>query len=207
MRRLLWVATALVVAGLGAYALRAPALAGLGRFLTVEDRLSPADLIYLLNGGLYTRPFYAKLLHGAGLAPRIATARLPDPPTVTLGIQPNSTDVAVRLLKELGVPDSAITVLTVPAGVTSTADEAQALRAFVDGGGVRRIIVVTSGYHTRRARWIFRKVFAGLPVEILMAPAANGQFDESNWWKSEQGLIAYVNEYLKIAHYLVNGIE
>jgi uncharacterized SAM-binding protein YcdF (DUF218 family) len=51
--------------------------------------------------------------------------------------------------------------------------------------GWRRILLVTSNYHTRRARYIFRKV---LPenVSLAVAGAADSQFNPSNWWESRQ---------------------
>jgi uncharacterized SAM-binding protein YcdF (DUF218 family) len=44
------------------------------------------------------------------------------------------------------------------------------------------VIVVTSNYHTRRARYIFAHVFpAGTAVRVTSAP--DGDFDPERWWQ------------------------
>ncbi len=85
--------------------------------------------------------------------------------------------------------------------MTSTFDEARALRRFAEGRTVTRVIVVTSAHHTRRARWVLRRQLEDLPIELLMAPAEEHGFHQSNWWKNEYGLIAIFNEYVKLVYY------
>jgi len=75
-----------------------------------------------------------------------------------------------RLLQKRGVPGSSIRVL--PGASTSTRDEVHRVRDYVLAHpGTKRIIVVTSAFHTARARWIFRKVLRGTGVEVRMAAA------------------------------------
>jgi len=65
----------------------------------------------------------------------------------------------------------------------------------------QRVILVTSAEHTRRARWVFRKVLARMPVEVRSAPVHRLCFDETNWWKSNEGILTYLHEYLKLLFY------
>jgi uncharacterized SAM-binding protein YcdF (DUF218 family) len=204
-----------------AYGFRAPLLTGLAGFLVVDDKLStdstlsvsrvpstdngpqPADLIFVLNGEIETRPFHAVDLFKQGLAPQILIARVEDSPPIEMGLWPNETDVAIKVMRELNVPTSHITVLTPPGGVSSTYEEAVSLRQYVEKHNIQRIILTTSAFHTRRARWIFRKVLADSGVDFTVSAAPHLAFDKTNWWTIEEGLVYFMNEYIKLLYYLI----
>jgi len=199
-----WLAAGLLLvlcAGL-AFIFRSRILISVADFLIVEDVPQPAGVIFLLNGDVNTRPFRAVELFQAGLAPAIAIARAENTPVVDMGLVPNETDIAVRLMQKLGVPPGSILVLPVPGGVTSTFDEAAALLQYVEANQVQRVILVTSAFHTRRARWIFERALSGLPVRLDVVAVPNARFDQTNWWKNESGLITLNNEYIKLVYYL-----
>ena len=141
-------------------------------------------------------------MYKQGLAPVILIARSENTPTVDLGLVPNDTDLSVGVMEKLGVPAEKIIVLPFPGGVTSTFDEASALKQYVETHQAYRIILVTSAFHTRRARWTFEKVLAGLPVTLEMVAVPYDGFDQTNWWKNETGLITLNNEYIKLFYYL-----
>ena len=185
-----------------AFAFRSQILTGIADYLIIDDTLQPADAIFLLNSDVNTRPFRAVELYEQGLAPVVAIARAENTPVVDLGLVPNDTDVSVGVMEKLGIPAEKIIVLPVPGGVTSTFDEAAALRQYVETNQVHRIILVTSAFHTRRARWIFEKTLAGLPVTLEMVAVPYAHFDQTNWWKNEAGLITLNNEYIKLVYYL-----
>ncbi len=197
------ISAALLAALLGlAYAFRTSLLKGAAEYLIVNTRpLEPADLIFLLNGDYNTRPFQAGELYLRGLAPRIAVARIRSTPAEEMGLVQNETDISVQIMEKLGVPSDKILLLPFGDGVSSTFDEAVALHTYVRASGVQRVIIVTSAFHTRRTRWIVEKELAGSGVEIEMSPVPYGTFDVSNWWKSEDGLIALNNEYVKLFYY------
>ncbi len=171
------------------------------RFLVVRDVLEPADIIYVLNGEPNLRPFHAADLYRKGLAPRVVIARAGDSPMVKLGLQLNATDMNTSVLKKLGVPESSIVELKSPGGVASTFDEARLLRSYVREHLLRRVIVVTSAFHTRRARWIVRRVLRDTPVQVAMAPVEDSKYSASNWWTLEDGQIAVHDEYVKLLWY------
>ena len=204
-RRLVGAALALLLLALAAYALRAPLLTGVARLLTVRDPVARADLVLVLGGEVNTRPFAAAEMYRRGVAPRVVLVRERAGPAVRQGLYPSRTDVAVRILRRGGVPDSAIVTLEPPGGAASTADEARALRAYLRSTGLRRVAVVTNPYHSRRARIALRRALRGLPAQILMAPAPAWGFTERDWWRSEDGLLAYFGEYVKLVAYLAGG--
>jgi uncharacterized SAM-binding protein YcdF (DUF218 family) len=185
-----------------AFAFRSQILTGVADYLIVSDKLQPADVIVLLNSDVNTRPFRVSELYKQGLAPLILIARSESTPTVDLGLVPNDTDISVAVMEKLGVPADKIIILPFPGGVTSTFDEANAVRQYVTAHQTRRIILVTSAFHTRRARWTFEKTLAGLPVNLEMVAVPYAGFDQTNWWKNETGLITLNNEYIKWFYYL-----
>lgn len=185
-----------------AYLLHRPVLSAVAHALIVSDPPARGDLIFLLNGRPSTRPVHAAALYHRGTAPRIVLAQVARDPAEVLAACEDQTSAAVLVLRRLDVPSSAITVLTQARGVSSTHEEAQALRAYLRQSPVDRIVVVTSGYHTRRARWWLRREL-GDSIRLIMSPARDTRFDESNWWTTEAGLIAINNEYLTWLHNLL----
>jgi len=202
LRNVLGAGAVLAVLAILAFALRSQILTGIADYLIVSDKLQPADVIVLLNSDVNTRPFRASELYKQGLAPVIVIARSESTPTVDLGLVPNDTDISVAVMEKQGVPADKIIVLPFPGGVTSTFDEAAVIRQYVQAHQTRRIILVTSAFHTRRARWIFEKTLAGLPVALEMVAVPYAGFDQTNWWKNETGLITLNNEYIKLFYYL-----
>lgn len=185
------------------YPMRIVILRDVGIFLVVRDQLSPSDIIFVLNGDPNTRPFEAARLWRAGFSPRVVIARAADSALSRAGVVPNTTDLCISALEHSDVPPSYISQITSARGVTSTFDEARLLRDFVIENGIRRVIVVTSTFHTRRARWIISKELRGTPASLLMWPVGDPKYDEGNWWREEDGLIAVQNEYLKLLYYAV----
>jgi uncharacterized SAM-binding protein YcdF (DUF218 family) len=197
-RALVALAAAIVLLALLLLA-RRPLLTGLADWLTVDTPPTRADAIFVLNGGENTRPLHAAALWRAGYAPRVVIARVNEGPAIGL-VRENVTDLATDLLQMHGVPRDAIVVLRMGAGITSTAEEARAFAAYTRTHALDTVIVVTSAFHGRRSRWVFRRE---VPAEIIMSTAADWQFDETNWWHYERGLITYIQEYIKFLHYVL----
>jgi hypothetical protein len=50
-------------------------------------------------------------------------------------------------------------------------------------------------------RWIFRREFSGMAVRIEVLAVEPPGYTRSDWWKKEQGLLAFQNEFLKYIYY------
>jgi uncharacterized SAM-binding protein YcdF (DUF218 family) len=171
-----------------------------GEFLWVREELAAADVIYVLGGDYERRiPLAAKLYH-RGIAPKIVIPRENMGPD--LGEREHFTDVSLRLLQEAGVPSAALFDWKVGSGVGSTADEMKALALYVKlFPAVRRIIIVTSDYHTRRALYTANRLLpAGASAQV--AGAENGRWRMELWWMSGVGKEAVFEEYKKLAYYV-----
>lgn len=166
-----------------------PILFAIGDFLVAkEDDLQPADMIHVLGGGL-DRVDYAAELYHQGYAGRLfvsgcACSKYQERP-VASGVR------AEDLLPGSSCP-------------TNTYEEALALKEFLEGDpSIQSVIIVSSPYHMRRARWSFHKVldervrlqFAPVPFE--MAPY------EQRWWTTGWSRKLVLKEYLGILFYYV----
>ena len=187
----------------GLYLFRARILTGIGNFLVIADPLEPSDIIFVLNGDVATRPFQAAKLLRQGLADKVVIARAENSLAVDMGLAQNVTDTSIAVMKKAGIPEAKITQLPFGKGVTSTFDEAVALRSYAQQSSLHRVIVVTSAIHTRRARWIITRATAGAHLKITMSPSPDPRYTSSSWWTQEDGLIGYQNEYIKLMYYLV----
>jgi len=160
----------------------------LGRGLVRRDPPARADAIFVTassiqeSGGL-TSVAMTRLVHGLelladGSAPTLVLSDLRPP-------RPSYLQAAKSLLEHLGVR-GALEVLG-PNG--NTHDEAVRLADLARSRGWRRVIVVTSPYHTRRA-------CAAVEHEnlaVTCSPSAETGFDVDDPWNSEERRRAFTS--------------
>jgi uncharacterized SAM-binding protein YcdF (DUF218 family) len=195
-----FVVRALIALGLLALAwhFRAPLLTGIAKAWVVNDPPSHSDAIVVLGGGLQTRPFEAARLYREGYAPKVLVASPERKPTDKLGITASDAEVTKQILLQQGVP--AQSIIQFGNEVSSTFEEALALRDWIRKTSVKKLLIVSDPFHTRRVRWLFRKELATTGAQILTVVAQPLKYDASDWWQTEQGLIEFQNE-LKYALY------
>lgn len=90
---------------------------------------------------------------------------------------------------------------------TSTFENALEVKKLVSERGVTSIVLITSGYHIKRAHYTFRKV---LPADIRIDAysVSTPNFDGSRWWEGGSlGLLAleFVKYYWYVARFTVFG--
>jgi uncharacterized SAM-binding protein YcdF (DUF218 family) len=190
MSRFLKVVAVLLIIAAVLVALHRPLLTAAAGWLIVDDPLERADVIVVLAGGAGAeRVRQAADLYHQGYAPRVLLSG----GETTLGIP--ETEILRRQALAHSIPDSAL--LFEPAS-TSTYEQARDLRPQLERLGARRAIVVTSSYHTRRTRYLFRKVFSGSPVEIRVFPVQRDIFNPDQWWTREWDTERVALEYIKL---------
>lgn len=86
----------------------------------------------------------------------------------------------VEVLAALGVPPEAVVVLAEDA--PGTWDEAQRVAAAARERGWRRVVVVTSAYHTRRAGHLFETAL-GQDVRVCVRAAVDEPWRADSWWR------------------------
>jgi uncharacterized SAM-binding protein YcdF (DUF218 family) len=180
---------------------RAPLLRGAADIWIVSDHLSRADVIVVLGGGTETRPFEAARLFHQGLAPRILLTNPKPAPSTQAGLIPTEAALANSILIKEEVP--AMDIYVTADIVTNTYEESIAVRNWCKTNGVKRVIIPTDFFHTRRVRWLFCKQLKppGIQVEVEAVPVR--EYTAQDWWKHEEGVTAFQNEILKYAFYRI----
>jgi len=184
-----------------AFVFREPLLRGVARVWIVNEHLSQADAIVVLGGGPETRPFEAARLYHLGLAPKIFVMRPRVQYSARWGLMPAEADLSRNVLLHEKVPAAAIYVSSET--VTNSYDESVVLRRWAGENGVKRVIIPTDIFHTRRVRWLYQKQCDnyGIHTEVEAVPVR--EYTATDWWKHEEGIIALQNEILKYAYYRI----
>ena len=169
------------------YLLRGPLLRAAGEFWVVDDGLARAEAIVVLSDDNYfaDRAARAAELYHSRWAPRIVASGR------QLRRYAGISELMQRDLIERGVP--ADSVVRFPHTARNTREEAQALRGLVAERSWPQVLVVTSNYHTRRARYIFRRVFPP-SVGVRVVAARDSSYDPEHWWESRQGIKLFFSE-------------
>ncbi len=178
---------------------RIPVLRSCATFLIREEPLQQADALFVLSGGAFDRGNEAVKIFQNGYTPKIiCTGANPVADLKVFDIDTLESDMAVANLKRQGVPDSFI--VEIKEG-TSTREEAMVILNYCRQKNLKRIIVLSSKLHTRRVNEVFREQLNQVGIELIVRGAPSSRFDEMKWWKSEDGLIAVNNEWLKTIYY------
>ena len=177
------------------------------RFLIIEAPLEKADAIVVLGGSATykERAREAARLLFAGRSQKILITNDNQRGPWSSAGQRNLYfyERSLEELNQAGVPADSIELLMKP--VTSTYEEAELVRAYAQEHGLHSILIVTSAYHSRRALWVFSRVFRNTGIRIGLLGAAPG--DESpqpaTWWLSVRGWELVPTEYVKMIYYMV----
>lgn len=164
------------------------------------DRAAPADVIIILGAG--TRPngtpaaaYTRRIRHGvalydAGLAPyMLCTGGYTERRPVS------EARACVGLLRDLGVPESAILFEEISRSTEENAIEA---RRIMNEHGLTTAILVSDNFHLLRAEWIFRD--QGIPITLSPAQATVGPL----YWRTAVSNTA--REVAALGWYALKGV-
>lgn len=184
------------------FLLRTNILKGLADYLIVETSFDKVAYAFVLSGNALDRcGKAAELYHQGKVAAFVCTGANQSNDLKSLGIDTLESDLSELQLIKNGVPSALIIKIKIG---TSTMEEANWILSFCQEKQLKEILIVSSKFHTRRVHQVFTKAFAEEGIQVHIAGAPSSQYDEMEWWKSEYGLIALNNEYLKQLYYLIN---
>jgi uncharacterized SAM-binding protein YcdF (DUF218 family) len=172
----------------------------------IDNATKGADCVLILSGNEKTRPDQAARLILEGYSEKLYYTDQKRWNSQHQDILGHPFDKAQEILVTYNL--SADIIPSTKEGATSTFDEAYDLVVFLREYPMKHIILVTDTFHTARAHYAFRKVLdqhGHEELKIEMSAAPNDIFDESNWWKSEKGISAYILEPFKYLFYLFNN--
>ncbi len=160
----------------------------MGWCLVSTDPAAPAGIAVLLAGDMYgERMATAASLVESKLVPRVLVSG-------PQGIYKTyESDLAIDWAVKQGWPRDWFVPVHMDAD--STVEEAKVLIPWLREHQLKRIIVVTSNYHTRRAGAIWRSLAKDFDVRVAAAPSR--EFDPDQWWKTRRGRKVFVMEWQK----------
>lgn len=178
------------------YWARHPILRYAAESWVVDEPAAHADALLLLGDDNFyaDRATHAAELFRQGVAPLIvASGRRLRPSAGVVELEEHD-------LIERGVPRDRI--LRFPHDADNTLEEAAALAQFAVDHHFRSVIVVTSNYHTRRARYIFEREFPKR-IAVSVACARDGDFDPDHWWEHRKSQKLLLQEWvgMLVAHW------
>ena len=188
-----------VLAALGAYA-----FIHLGTFLAREDPLGKADAIFVLAGTQMTRALEGADLYLEGYAPRLVLSREYLEPAFAI-IERRGAPLSSQVERSrdvlilLGIPPAALLLPDRLHG--STAAEAITLRELAQANRWRTVIVVSSKYHLRRARFAMQRELNSAGVRVLMRGSRYDDASPERWWTQRADIRDMLSELPKFAAY------
>jgi len=183
-----------------------PIIAWIGaRLLIVKTDLASADAMVVMSGSATyrERAAWAAKLYREGRAPIVILTN----DSLKSGWDnkeqrnPYFYELAARELQQQGVPASKIQVVS---GIAlGTYEESLGIRDYASAHQLKRLLIVTSAYHTRRTLWSLRHACDGSGIEIgIDSPAPGWQTPApSRWWWRRWGWKVVAGEYVKLIYY------
>lgn len=163
-----------------------------GKTPNVADgkKCQEADAIVAISGGdTYARTQEAIKLYQNGWAPKLIMSG-----AALDNSGPSNAEQMSLWAVEAGVPEEDI-ILNETA--RDTLENATQTREVAAKKGINKIILVTSGYHQRRASISFNQAFD--KQSVINHPAPNDEQWSSTWWMTPQGWWLALGEMAKIA--------
>ncbi len=172
------------------------AFLNLGRWLDKENPLQKAAAIAVLSGRMPDRALEAARLYNQGYAPEVWLSYSVEPGATLQKYSVSYVGEEAydrQILVHQGVPENAIRVLDPP--IANTADEMRTFGQALLKEKVRRIIIVTSKVHTRRAAALWKRL-ASNDGEAIVRGVSDDAFDPAHWWRNTRDALDVVREVL-----------
>ncbi|MCL4851518.1 MAG: YdcF family protein [Bryobacteraceae bacterium] len=163
-------------------------LSAAGGWLVDAEPPTPADVVVVLAGDRTgSRILRAAELVKQGYAPLVLVSG-------PYGMYGHSEDeLAIGMAVANGYPANFFA--GVPHVSHSTREEAGYLVAELKKRGARRVLLVTTNFHTGRAKSVYRELGQGLDIRCVSAP--DPFFSPENWWRNREGRKIFFFEVTK----------
>jgi uncharacterized SAM-binding protein YcdF (DUF218 family) len=167
-------------------------LSALGSALVFDEGPAKAETVVVLAGDYWGhRIEKAAELVRAGYAPSVLVSGPPG----FYGV--NESEAAVQFAVRQGYP--AAWFIAVPHSATSTRDEAAVMLAELRRRNIHSFLLVTSNFHTARARRIYRateRAMGGGPsMRVVACP--DQYYTADSWWRKREGWKTAYMEWTK----------
>jgi uncharacterized SAM-binding protein YcdF (DUF218 family) len=183
------------------YLFRAPLLTAFTNLWVIDHGRVPANAVVVFGGGSNTRPLAAAQAYNDGLVPMVIVPDINLEPMEESGMKKAETLLNRDIVLSAGVPESAVQFYGDK--VTSTWEEALAIKAWCEANQATTILCPTGFPFTRRLSWILGQVLKDTGITAHVYPIESWQYNRANWWTDEWGFTEVQNEVLKylVYHY------
>ncbi len=165
----------------------------LGNFLSLQDRLEKSDCVVVVSGGeTMERTVEGVKLFKEEYAPCILFSGAAKKGNVS-----NAKTMRRQAIKER-VPEDKIFI---EEKATSTYENALFSKPILDKNNFKKIILVTSPYHQRRAYMNFKYVL-GNGYKIINHSSPDSEWSANTWWKS-QNINLSLEEFSRVIYLMI----
>lgn len=173
----------------------------IGHWVIIDEDHYSAEAVVVLCSGVeyYPRLMEAAELYNNGVVKKIVINGNRKTDEIrkleAKGYQPccNWYENSLRVLEVFRVPRERVTHISIE-DAYDTISEAKGVGAVIINKGVHQIIITTSKYHTRRARFIWKELYKDRLI-IAMVAAKQDPYDPDNWWKDGRQIRWLMAEY------------
>lgn len=181
----------LIVLALALWAFSTPLLTAAANLLIEDDGPRKVDAIVVLGGdGFGDRTLKGAELAKEGYAPIVIVS---GPPTL---ISFESTE-EVQYAEQHGYPASLFREVHLPEEAESTRTEADELGKRLRAQGIKSVLLVTSNFHTKRAKKLWRMENPWLELSVVPSVDPQRLFTPATWWKTRPGQKTFLYEWMK----------
>lgn len=169
---------------------------GIGYYLSPQNEAQKSDAIVVVSGGQTTSRAQKGIeLFKQGYAPVVifSGAALDDGPSNAFAMREQALAA--------GIPSDRIYIDEIS---QNTYENAIHTKEIINTIGAKKIILVTSPYHQRRANQTFRAVL-GQSYEVLGVSAFDDRWSKSQWWRRGFPLFITLSELWKLGYVNVTG--
>ena len=200
VRRSLWVLIPLSIV-LFVIVFSGAILRTMGGLIVVDEKPPYSDAVVVLNTGVeyYPRLIQAADIYQHGLVRNVVingnrkTDNLRELEAKGFkGCCPWYAD-SVRILTMFGVPEGKIIWISAE-DAYDTVSEADTVGKEMIRRNFTKVIITTSKYHTRRAKFIWKKMYE-TQLTVVMVSAKTDPYDPDNWWKDGRQIRWVLAEY------------
>lgn len=180
------------------------------RFLLLNDRLTPVDLIFVLAGRPERKPYGLELFR-QGLAPQIvlSVGRFETRQIGALGFK---TEPDLIPLAKATPPENRHFFVHITTGAAravvcpkakGTHSEMACLAGYLNDSSLHSIAMVSTSIHLRRVRWCCDRQdsFRGKKILYWPVPEERSSFRCRGWWCRSDHWTFLVKEYAKLCGY------
>ncbi len=183
----------------------------IGRFLLKDMEIEKADTIVALRGDSN----YSRILEAGELFKKdygdniIISVALRD--GYSKKLKEYGVDIATEqqrllsILMQLGIPEEKIILDNQLTG-GGTLGELKRIRKIIKEKEYKKVIIVTSWWHTKRTYLMAKRVFKNDNLNFFVAASKSNISTSSNWWQYRYEAIYVLEEFPKLFFFYLNRI-